>query len=108
MVFPMITETYVADQVKIGNYELGNALKSKFDDFEAFNSGRRPDDPFIKLHSGIYYHCDDVWNPEIGDIRVQFYYAGLQGSHVSIYIFFPMRLIYFVFLLVSVHCCGKV
>lgn len=33
---------------------------------------------------GIYYHCVDIWNPEVGDIRVQFYYAGLNSEPVSI------------------------
>ena len=26
----------------------------------------------------------DIWNPEVGDIRIQFYYAGLAGEPVTI------------------------
>ncbi|XP_018331338.1 transmembrane protein 43 homolog isoform X2 [Agrilus planipennis] len=61
-----------------------NELKQKFVNYEEVTGDERPERSDIKLHMGIYYHCDDVWNPEVGDIRVQFYYAGLIGEEVSI------------------------
>lgn len=80
--FPMDTKIYVSERVHIGQYELGDALKDRFKKFIDITSDTRPEDPSVKLHSGLYYHCNDIWNPEIGDIRIQFSYAGLEGSRV--------------------------
>lgn len=55
-------------------------VKGKVDRFIELTSDNRPDDPSIKLHSGLYYHCNDVWNPEVGDLRVQFSFSGLEGT----------------------------
>lgn len=84
--FPIETRIQIADHVNIGNYELSDELKllvgkSKFTDF--ITSDSRPEDSSIKLHSGLYYHCNDLFNPEVGDLRIQFSYAGLEGSKVT-------------------------
>lgn len=68
----------------MGHITVGSELKEKFTDFVEVTSDERPERRDIKLHMGIYYHCDDVWNPEVGDIRVQFYYAGLAGEVVIV------------------------
>lgn len=78
----MDTKLYVSERVHIGQYELGEALKDRFTKFIEVTSDTRPEDPAVKLHSGLYYHCDNIWKPLIGDIRIQFYYAGLEGSTV--------------------------
>lgn len=68
--------------VKLGHLELGEEIKEKFDEFVEITSDERPERKDVKLHMGIYYHCDDIWNPEVGDMRVQFYYAGGTGEAV--------------------------
>uniref|UniRef100_A0A336LMM0 CSON013011 protein n=1 Tax=Culicoides sonorensis TaxID=179676 RepID=A0A336LMM0_CULSO len=78
--FPMESRLYTADHVTIGPYELGSELKDRFTAFQEVTSDTRPEDPLIKLHAGLYYHCVDVFNPEVGDIRIQFSFAGLQGE----------------------------
>lgn len=92
--FPMDSRLYTAEHVTIGGYELGNEVKEKFTEFQEVTSDTRPDDSLIKLHSGMYYHCMDVFNPEVGDIRIQFSFAGLQGEVVCTYPLF------------CVNCCS--
>lgn len=81
---PLKTHTYISPLVRVGQLSLGSEVKEKFVDYVEVTSDERPERRDIKLHMGIYYHCDDVWNPEVGDIRVQFYYAGLTGEPVRI------------------------
>lgn len=78
----MKTHVYVSQIVKVGQMTIGDVLKQKFMDYVEVTSDERPERRDIKLHLGIYYHCEDVWNPKVGDIRVQFYYAGLAGELV--------------------------
>lgn len=66
------------------NYISGEEVKNKVMQFTEITSDSRPDDSSVKLHSGLYYHCNDVWNPEIGDLRLQFSFAGLEGTPVKI------------------------
>ena len=73
----------MAPSVKVGHLSVGQEIKEKFNDFVEVTSDERPEGRHIKLHMGIYYHCDDIWNPEVGDIRVQFYYAGAAGESVN-------------------------
>lgn len=80
---PLPTITTVASKVKIGHLKIGEEIKQKFNDWVEVSSDERPERRDVKLHMGIYYHCDDIWNPEVGDIRVQFYYAGASGEPVS-------------------------
>ncbi|KAF5304496.1 hypothetical protein FQA39_LY09692, partial [Lamprigera yunnana] len=74
----------ISPLVRVGQFILGSDLKDKFKNYIEVTGDERPERKDIKLHSGLYYHCNDVWNPEVGDIRVQFYYAGINGESVSI------------------------
>lgn len=38
----------------------------------------------MELHIGIYYHCNDVWDPQIGNIRVHFFYARVPDEPATI------------------------
>lgn len=79
---PLKSHTYVSPFVRVGRLMLGGEIKEKFNDYVEVTSDERPERKDVKLHMGIYYHCDDVWNPEVGDIRVQFYYAGISNEIV--------------------------
>lgn len=81
--FPIKTHVQTAAHVYVGKFELGEAAKKEITDYIEVTSDTRPDDPAIKLHSGLYYHCNDVFNPEIGDIRLRFLTAGIEGNFVS-------------------------
>jgi hypothetical protein len=82
--FPIDSKIHVADHVHIGQFTLGTDVISRINTFTELTSDTRPDDSSVKLHSGMYYHCNDVFEPEVGDIRIQFSFAGLQGEMVSI------------------------
>lgn len=81
--FPISSRVQIANRVFIGRLELGRIAKQKFEDYIEITSDTRPDDPSIKLHAGMYYHCNNVFEPEIGDVRLQFYTAGVEGNFVS-------------------------
>lgn len=78
----MNNRVQVASHVAVDDFELGENAKSAINDYVEITADTRPDDPAIKLHSGMYYHCD-VFGPEIGDIRLQFLTAGIESKSVS-------------------------
>jgi len=82
--FPMESRTYIAEHVTIGAFEIGDEVKGRMNTFIEVTSDSRPDDPSIKMHSGMYYHCNDVFSPEIGDLRIHFSFAGLQGEYYTV------------------------
>lgn len=82
--FPIESQTQVAESVFLGRYELGNEIKDRFDKYVELTSDTRPEDPSIKLHLGLYYHSDDVFNPQVGDYRLLFSFAGMEGELYTI------------------------
>lgn len=84
--FPIRNRIQVANNVMIGSFRLSDTVKSEISNYFEITSDTRPEDPSIKLHSGLYYHCADVFNPEIGDIRLQFLTAGVESNFVCIFV----------------------
>ena len=87
--WPVNSSLAINQRVKIGNYFLGKELKQKFTSFTPFTSDERPANPQIKMHAGLYFHARNVWESDVGDIRVQFSYAGKHGDQV--WVAFPLN-----------------
>lgn len=100
--FPIQNRIQVATSVMIGSFKLSDAVKNDINNYIEITSDTRPEDPAIKLHSGLYYHCADVFNPEIGDIRLQFLTAGVEGNFVCTFdlLFVFLFLSHFLYLFV--------
>lgn len=82
-VHPVSSYVHVSETVRIGAFILSPVVKSSFSHFFSFSGDRQPEWKNLKLHNGMYYGTDDIFNPEVGDTRVQFYYAGYDGEIVS-------------------------
>lgn len=82
--FPIEPMTYLAEHVKIGEVELSEDIKKSFSNFILITSDTRPDVPGVKLHSGFYYHTDNIHEPAVGDVRLQFLLAGLEGTSYTV------------------------
>lgn len=82
--FPVESRIQISEHVYIGKFELGDEIKNRMTNYVDLTSDNRPEDPDIKLHSGLYYHCIDVWNPQVGDVRIQFSFSGLEGEYYTI------------------------
>lgn len=80
---PVPAVVQVAETAKVGIYHLSPAGKDKFTEFIPFSGDEQPEGDDIKLHGGMYYITRDIFNPDIGDLRVQFYYACRAGEMVS-------------------------
>lgn len=82
--FPLKSITYLAEHVKIGEYELNEEIKKSFTNFILITSDTRPDIPGVRMHSGFYYISDDLHEPKVGDLRLQFQLAGLEGTFYTV------------------------
>lgn len=82
--WPVNSSLSVSPRVKVGNFLLGKELKALFNTFTPFTSDQRPEHPNIKMHAGLYFHAKNVWQPDVGDVRVQFSYAGKHGDTVTV------------------------
>ena len=82
--WPLNSSLLINSRVKIGGFLLGTDLKEKFNDFKPFTSDFKPLDGDFKIWAGLYYHTANLWQPEVGDWRVQFSYAGRDGDQYSV------------------------
>ncbi|XP_067024919.1 transmembrane protein 43-like [Acropora muricata] len=79
--FPVTSYTNEADFVQVGAFALSKGLIAKINDFKPLTpkdlvqTGRKR-----YIHDGMFYVSDDPFYPSVGDVRVQFYYAGLSGK----------------------------
>lgn len=81
---PMQSKTFIADKAFIGNFEIGEVGKEMFSGWTDVTSDTRPEDPYIKMHLGWYFHVDDLFDPLVGDTRVKFQLCGLQEVSYTI------------------------
>nr|XP_053630585.1 transmembrane protein 43 homolog [Cherax quadricarinatus] len=81
---PVPSVIQVSENAKVGTYHLSPAIKEMFSEFISFSGDEQPEGDDIKLHGGMYYITRDIYNPDIGDLRIQFYFAGRAGEVVSI------------------------
>jgi len=82
--WPLNSSLLTNSRVKIGGFLLGTDLKQKFNDFKPFTSDFKPLEGDFKIYAGLYYHTANLWQPEVGDWRVQFSYAGRHGEQFSV------------------------
>lgn len=75
------SKTYQAERVHVGEFSLSNALVGKVNDYKHFIPGHTHRvDHNVKVYDGIFYHSYDPLNPQVGDLRVKFEYAGVSGK----------------------------
>lgn len=81
---PVSSNLFEADQVHVGNFELSKGLKDRITNFKKMSptSVTPPSDPRIQLLDGVFYHSYNPLQPQVGDLRVTFEYAGLSGQSV--------------------------
>ena len=65
--WPVNSSLQTNSRVKIEGFLWGSDLKEKFSEFKPFTSDSRPGAADVKIYAGLYYHCRNVWKPEVGD-----------------------------------------
>ncbi|KAK1161518.1 transmembrane protein 43-like [Acipenser oxyrinchus oxyrinchus] len=74
--------TVVAPYVSVGPLYLSAGLVEKVDTFKQLSLVRlSPLDAFVTVYEDSFYHTHNPRRPEVGDVRVSFYYAGLSGEN---------------------------
>ncbi|KAK1158487.1 transmembrane protein 43-like [Acipenser oxyrinchus oxyrinchus] len=74
--------TVVAPYVSVGPLYLSAGLVEKVDTFKQLSLVRlSPLDAFVTVYEDSFYHTHNPRRPEVGDVRVSFYYAGLSGDN---------------------------
>jgi len=82
--WPLNSSSISNSRVKIGGYLLGTDIKKMFTTFTPFTSDARPRIEGVRIYAGLYYHSANLWQPEVGDYRVQFSYSGRAGDEFTV------------------------
>ncbi|KAM3665614.1 transmembrane protein 43 isoform 1-T1 [Ammospiza maritima maritima] len=71
--------TAVSPNVQIGSFVLSKGLVDRIDDFKQLSLSHL-EDPHadVTRRENYFYHSDNPRRPEVGDLRVSFFYAGLS------------------------------
>ncbi|NXX93325.1 TMM43 protein, partial [Centropus bengalensis] len=73
--------TAVSPYVQVGSFVLSKGLVDKIDDFKQLSLSHLEDPHADVIRAGDYfYHSENLRRPEVGDLRVSFFYAGLSGD----------------------------
>ncbi|XP_063147755.1 transmembrane protein 43 isoform X2 [Candoia aspera] len=71
--------TAVAPDVQVGKFFLSRGLIEKIDNFKQMSLSKLEDPHADVIRSGNYFfHSENPRRPEVGDLRVSFFYAGLS------------------------------
>ncbi|XP_006017858.1 transmembrane protein 43 isoform X1 [Alligator sinensis] len=73
--------TVTAPDVQVGRFFLSKGLIDKIDNFKQMSLSNL-EDPHADVTRGgnYFYHSENPRRPEVGDLRVSFFYAGLSGD----------------------------
>ncbi|XP_032640200.1 transmembrane protein 43 [Chelonoidis abingdonii] len=73
--------TAIAPDVQVGSFFLSKGLTEKIDNFKQMSLSKL-EDPHadITRRGDYFYHSENPERPEVGDLRVSFFYAGLSGD----------------------------
>ncbi|XP_073501073.1 transmembrane protein 43 isoform X2 [Phyllobates terribilis] len=77
----MAVESYtaMAADVQVGNYYLSKVLINKIDNFKQLSLSQiRTPHADVTTEGNYFYQSADPKNPEVGDLRVSFWYAGVS------------------------------
>ncbi|XP_078342545.1 transmembrane protein 43-like isoform X1 [Oculina patagonica] len=77
---PVNSYTKEAEFVKVGAFTLSKGLIGKINEFQPLSPREVPYGKTMYLHNGMFYHAMDPYYPRVGDVRVQFSFAGLSGK----------------------------
>ncbi|XP_073701049.1 transmembrane protein 43 [Garra rufa] len=74
--------TVMAPDVWVGRLFLSTGLLEQITEFHTLSLQGLPVPAFLTVYDDYFYHTANPRRPEVGDVRVQFAYAGLSGDGV--------------------------
>ncbi|KAI1890330.1 hypothetical protein AGOR_G00152620 [Albula goreensis] len=74
--------TVVAPEVWVGPFSLSKELVEQIDNFQrlSLSLSHPGPDAFLTVDGDYFYHTPYPRRPEVGDVRVSFFYAGVSGE----------------------------